>query len=169
MCALRALAWRPRIETQMSADSRILFTYDHWANRETLAALKRIGTPPEKSLRWFGHIIAAEDLWLTRLTNENRNVVVWPTMGISQCEVYLYEQIEDWNSFLATLTPEILNSTITYRNTKGESWTNTVQDILTHVPMHSAYHRGQIAADLRANGHEPPYTDYIEAVRRGHI
>lgn len=144
-------------------------SYDHWANREVLATLRRIGSPPEKSLRWFAHILAAQDLWLTRLTNENRKVVVWPTMRIDQCAVYLDEQIEDWDTYLATLTPEIMNSTVSYRNTKGEPWINTAQDILTHVPMHSAYHRGQIAADLRAHGHEPPYTDYIEAVRRGHI
>jgi uncharacterized damage-inducible protein DinB len=144
-------------------------TYDHWANRSVLDAFKRIGSPPEKSLRWFAHILAAEDLWLTRLTSETRNVVVWPSLNFAQCESYLEEQIEDWDSYLAKLTPDILASTITYRNTKGEPWTDTLQDILTHVSMHSAYHRGQIAADLRANGHEPPYTDYIEAVRRGHI
>ena len=148
---------------------RRLSTHDHWANREILAAFKRIGTPPEKSLRWFAHILAAEDLWLTRLTSETRNVVVWPSLNLTQCESYLDEQVEDWDSYLANLTPDRMTSTITYRNTKGESWTNTVQDILTHVPMHSAYHRGQIAADLRANGHEPPYTDFIEAVRRGYI
>lgn len=146
-----------------------LLTYDHWANREILAAFKRIGAPPEKSLRWFAHILAAEDLWLTRLTSETRNVVVWPSLNLTQCESYLDEQIEDWDSYLAKLTPDILTSTISYRNSKGELWTNTVQDILTHVPIHSAYHRGQIAADLRAHGHEPPYTDYIEPVRRGFV
>lgn len=146
-----------------------LFAYDHWANREILAALKRIGTPLDKSLRWFVHILAAEDLWLVRLTGADPKVDVWPTLTMDQCESYLNEQIAAWNAYLANLTSEIMNSTITYRNTKGEPWTNTVQDILTHVPMHSAYHRGQIAADLRAHGHQPPYTDYIEAVRRGHI
>jgi uncharacterized damage-inducible protein DinB len=41
--------------------------------------------------------------------------------------------------------------------------------VLTHVVLHGAYHRGQIAADLRAAGLEPPYTDFIEAARRGEI
>ena len=30
-----------------------------------------------------------------------------------------------------------------------------------HVIMHSAYHRGQIAADVRAAGLTPAYTDFI--------
>ena len=58
---------------------------------------------------------------------------------------------------------------VEYTNSKGEPWVNAVADVLHHVVMHSAYHRGQIAGDLRAAGHEPAYTDYIEAVRRGHL
>jgi len=44
-----------------------------------------------------------------------------------------------------------------------------VQDILTHVLLHSVYHRGQIAADLRAGGAQPPYTDFIHAARQNLI
>ena len=61
------------------------------------------------------------------------------------------------------------SSQITYKNSKGEAWTSAVEDILVHVTTHSAYHRGQIAADLRAAGIQPPYTDYIHAVRQGLI
>jgi uncharacterized damage-inducible protein DinB len=60
-----------------------------------------------------------------------------------------------------------LESGITYRNTKGEPWTNSVGDILMHVTMHSAYHRGQIAAAMRAEGHAPAYTDFIHGARQG--
>jgi len=38
---------------------------------------------------------------------------------------------------------------------------------LTHVIMHSAYHRGQIALEMRAAGMEPAHTDFIHAVRQG--
>ena len=43
---------------------------------------------------------------------------------------------------------------------------STVQDILTHVPFHSSYHRGQIAVQTRAEGVQPAYTDFIHAVRQ---
>jgi hypothetical protein len=104
-----------------------------------------------------------------RLTNADRKVEVWPDLTVDQCDSYLGEQIAAWDAYLAKLTPDILTSTITYRNTKGDLWTNTVADILIHVPMHSAHHRGQIIADLRMHGYEPPYIDFIEAVRRGHL
>ena len=53
-----------------------------------------------------------------------------------------------------------------YTNSRGEAWTSTVEEILTHVVIHSAYHRGQIASDVRASGGVPAYTDYIHAVRQ---
>ena len=40
-------------------------------------------------------------------------------------------------------------------------------DILTHVTMHGAYHRAQIAAAVRESGGEPAYTDFIHAARQG--
>ena len=44
-----------------------------------------------------------------------------------------------------------------------------MEDILTHVLLHSAYHRGQIASQVRAGGEQPAYTDFIHAVRQGLI
>jgi uncharacterized damage-inducible protein DinB len=62
--------------------------------------------------------------------------------------------------------PGALSQSVSYTNSKGEAWSSTVQEILTHLVIHSAYHRGQIASDLRAAGQEPAYTDYIHAVRQ---
>ena len=44
-----------------------------------------------------------------------------------------------------------------------------MEDVLLHVVMHSVYHRGQIATEVRAAGHTPAYTDYIQAVRTDSI
>jgi len=37
----------------------------------------------------------------------------------------------------------------------------TLRDTLTQIPMHSAYHRGQVNTRLRELGATPPLTDYI--------
>ena len=55
---------------------------------------------------------------------------------------------------------------ISYVNSKGESWSSQVDDVLLHVITHSAYHRGQIASDMRAAGLTPAYTDFIYAIRQ---
>ena len=49
----------------------------------------------------------------------------------------------------------------------GERFESTLGDSLQHGVLHGAYHRGQIAADVRAAGGEPAYTDFIHAAREG--
>jgi uncharacterized damage-inducible protein DinB len=61
----------------------------------------------------------------------------------------------------------MLNTTMTYRNSKGLEFTNSVGDTLTHVWLHGSYHRGQIAQAIRRAGHEPVNTDFITFVREG--
>ena len=74
-----------------------------------------------------------------------------------------------WAGFLDEPEGADLDGGVAYRNSQGEAWTSTVGDILTHVVSHSAYHRGQVASELRAAGFAPAYTDFIHAVRQGFI
>ena len=143
-----------------------LIRYDMWANRETLNSLEQ-GTPPSKSLRWMGHILGAEHVWMARLRSRHPALAVWPDLDVEECGKHLDELSRLWPVYLANLTPERLGETVSYTSSKGEPWTNTVEEILTHVTIHSAYHRGQIAADLRSAGSSPAYTDYIHAARQG--
>lgn len=62
-----------------------------------------------------------------------------------------------------------LAQTISYRNSKGEAFANLIVDVLTHVILHSAYHRGQIASHMRDTGQTPAYTDFIHGVRQGFV
>ena len=146
-----------------------LFDYDRWANREALASLRAAVSPPPRSRKLMGHIVAAELLWHSRLTGEKAALPVWPDLSAAQCETWLDDLERMWKSFLARSEPARLAERVAYTNTKGESFASTVEDVLTHVVIHSAYHRGQIAADVRAAGRQPAYTDFIHAVRTGHV
>jgi uncharacterized damage-inducible protein DinB len=113
----------------------------------------------------MGHIIAAELLWLARLERVPSPLPVWPDLSLQECEAMFPEL----SSRLVRALPAeagALTRPVPYTNSKGEPWTSTVEEILTHVVIHSAYHRGQIASDLRGAGQEPAYTDYIHAVRQ---
>lgn len=90
-----------------------------------------------------------------------------PEFNLAQCHSEVEELPPLWRAYLNQLTPEKLAESVSYMNSKGESWSNSVHDILTHVVMHSAYHRGQIAAEMRAAGKQPAYTDFIHGVRQG--
>jgi uncharacterized damage-inducible protein DinB len=145
-----------------------LIRYDVGANRETFRAIPEQATPP-KSLRWLAHIIGAEYLWLARMERAPASLPVWPDLSLGDCDERLNELSEQLLAVSARMTPARLAEKVAYTNSKGEPWTSTVEEILTHVVIHSAYHRGQIAADLRAAGQVPAYTDYIHAVRQGRI
>ena len=146
-----------------------LFRYDAWANREVGASLQAVNPAPARSVKLFAHILSAERLWLERLLGEKQTLPVWPDVTLAKCKRETDELADLWRDYLARLTEAGLGETASYKNTKGESWSSTRQDILLHVTMHSAYHRGQIAADMRAAGFTPAYTDFILAVRQGLI
>jgi uncharacterized damage-inducible protein DinB len=146
-----------------------LFSYDEWANREVLDSLQAVATPPARSINLMAHIVSAERLWLERLLVKKQTLPVWPQFTLEQCKREI-EQISGlWKNHLASLGEEGLPGSTTYRNTKGEGFTSQKQDILLHIIMHSAYHRGQIAADMRAAGFTPASTDFIHAVRQGFV
>ena len=145
------------------------FAYEAWANGEVLAAIKasRAGSTSGRPLQIMAHILSAQRLWLERLTQQPQSQPVWPECSPDQCETQMAELRRLWNKYLARLSSVALAEKITYRNSKGENWSNCVQDVLTHVVLHSAYHRGQIASLMRAGDDTPAYTDFIHALRQG--
>jgi uncharacterized damage-inducible protein DinB len=145
------------------------FTYDAWANREVLANLKTSSRSTARPLQLLSHILSAEQLWLERIRERPQTLPVWPEFNFDQCEMQIDECARLWLDLLAQLDSAALSKNVAYKNSKGEPWSSTIQDILTHVLLHSAYHRGQIASHIRANGEQPAYTDFILAVRRGLI
>jgi uncharacterized damage-inducible protein DinB len=147
------------------------YSYDAWANGEALSAVRSASAESNitRPLKVLSHILSAEQLWLERLRQQPQTIPVWPDCGIAQCEAQVAELARLWSEFLAGLADSNLAQKVNYKNSKGEPWSSTVQDVLTHVLLHSAYHRGQIAILLREAGASPAYTDFIHAVRQGFL
>ena len=143
------------------------FAHDEWANREFLRAMRTAGGESDRPLELMAHILSAERLWLERLKQQPQSSPVWPKSSLAQCEAQAAELGRRWLDYLAPITADELSKPVSYRNSKGALWTNTIGDILTHVILHSAYHRGQVASHMRASGQTPPYTDFIHGVRQG--
>lgn len=150
----------------MLKEFRRLFAYDAWANREVLAGLAALDTAPIRPIQLLAHIVSAEWLWLERLQQKPQSYAVWPDFTLPECRREIEELEQSWTAYVADLSLQRLLHAVEYTNSKGERWSNSISDILMHVVLHSAYHRGQIAIAVREAGCTPPYTDFIHAVRQ---
>jgi len=143
-----------------------LFAYDHWANQEVLRTLQALQQPPQRSVKLIAHVVGTQFVWYSRIIGTPSAVAVWPAWSVQETTAPMAEMAEKWKD-LALRGEEFLRAEISYANSKGEKWVSRNDDVLMHVVMHGAYHRGQIAADVRASGNEPPYTDFIHPTRAG--
>ncbi|HWN81946.1 MAG TPA: DinB family protein [Candidatus Udaeobacter sp.] len=143
--------------------------FNAWANRATWDALRAARVTPTKAIAVLAHIAGAESLWLTRLQQSDPMVKVWPAMSLADIDRELRSLAAIWRTRCQELSATELEREVSYTNSKGEHWRNRVSDILAHVTLHSSHHRGQICHFLAATGEKPPYVDYIECVRRGHL
>jgi uncharacterized damage-inducible protein DinB len=141
-----------------------LFAYDAWANARALGALK--DAQSQTALAPLAHLLVSEKIWLMRLRGEDTSVVdKSPGLSHAECASLFEEMRASYGSYISSLGEDDLGSKLTYRNFKGTEFRTPVGEILTHVAMHGAYHRGQVAKAMRAEGHAPADTDFITFVR----
>jgi uncharacterized damage-inducible protein DinB len=147
-------------------DYRKLFDYDYWANCETLASLRTVPSGAETPRKTFSHVIGSQRVWLSRFENPAPpSARPWPDLTLEECASAIEDLRRQWEELLDKLTPEKLAGELTYKTTKGIEYRTPVDDILMHLVLHSAYHRGQVAAGVREAGGKPAATDYVVYVR----
>jgi uncharacterized damage-inducible protein DinB len=142
-----------------------VFQHLEWADARVLESLRDAHTILKKDLDLYSHILGSEHTWLSRINGVPAKIAIWPTLTLDECEKLAAENAAAYQKLASELTPESRERRITYRNSAGDQFTSTMEDILTHVSLHGAYHRGQIAVSLRASGSVPIPTDYIAFVR----
>lgn len=85
----------------------------------------------------------------------------WPALDLEACAAELERTAAELDCFLSSPAATELERVVAYTNSKGEAFETPVDEILTHLFAHGPYHRGQIAAEVRAAGGTPLNTDYI--------
>jgi uncharacterized damage-inducible protein DinB len=152
----------------MDASLRQLFEHLRWADERVQESLTEAVNPPPHTLDLFAHVVAAEHVWLSRMRGEKPEVAVWPKLSLSQCLELGTRNADEFLALVESLDEIGLDSGVTYKNSAGVEFTSSFRDILLHVALHGAYHRGQISAAIRAGGDTPAPTDYIAFVRGTH-
>ncbi len=142
-----------------------LMTHLAWADERALSALHAAPGAEPRLLELYSHVLGAEHVWLSRIAGIPAKVAVWPGLTLEGCATLAKENHTELHALVNETTRERLDRPVTYRNSAGLEFTSTVEDILLHVCIHGAYHRGQVASKLRAGGFTPQPTDYIAWVR----
>jgi uncharacterized damage-inducible protein DinB len=149
---MKTLSWIRRLHGSVS-----------WADDRVLGSLDERFT---EARRYFDHVLAAERVWLLRLRGEDSSgQEIWPHLSEAEARSLAAENREGYRSYLESLSDDDLERRIEYINQSGRRYRTTIGDILIHVAMHGAYHRGQVARAVRQAGGVPINTDYITYVR----
>jgi uncharacterized damage-inducible protein DinB len=138
-----------------------LLQYDYWANLRIIEALELVDTPPERAVLLTSHILNAQMVWFTRVTNDHLILSVWDLLPVSWLKETADLSYKKWESYIMDMEEGDFGTIIKYQNTKGEHHETPICDLLTHLSHHAAYHRGQIIEALKPVLRPLPTTDYI--------
>ena len=142
----------------MKAFLKDIYGYQHLLNQKLLDLfIEHPEKISDKSIYLFSHSLNAQLIWNSRILDRSF-IGLREVYTVAECKTLEETHYEE---SLKILNDYDLDNMISYQNTKGEIFTNSVQEILFHASNHYTHHRGQIIADLRASGIEPIITDYI--------
>ena len=146
--------------------------YDRWANLRLLRAAMELGWEAFQkpvggsfpSLHGtFVHLLWAEHLWLERWQG-NSIALTLDGSSYPDAETLLaaFEKVHAKQlDYLGGLPSFAADQIITYVNFQGQTWRYPLGEMVQHLVIHSAYHRGQAASQLRLLDALPPQTDYL--------
>jgi uncharacterized damage-inducible protein DinB len=153
-------------------DIRILFGFNYWAKARLMSVLESLSD--EQFTKDLGsshggihgtllHIVGAENIWLSRWTDQTVLKLLdpkdYPTLGAVRKK---WDEVEHGTSeFISSLTEENISAIVTYKTMEGKQFSNPLWQMMQHVVNHSSYHCGQIVTMLRQLGVKPIGTDLI--------
>ncbi len=113
---------------------------------------------PEKVRRLMSHMLNALEIWVSRIEHREAECETWEEHETStlhalnrKCHDAIFHLLETGN----------LKKSHAYVNSEGQAFSNTLDEVLTHLVIHSAHHRAQIATLWSDAGIKPPPCDFI--------
>ena len=150
-----------------------LYDYNVWANERILNHLKslpvevfscQVGNVFPSIAIALGHIAAVDEVWFYRMKAESPlSIDTNQFNNIDEAWNYFNKLHYEVKEFL--LKKEDLEAAVTYKNTRGMEFNNTISEIVQHMVNHGTYHRGNITSILRQIEYSGISTDYIEYLR----
>ena len=149
-----------------------LFAQKSWANNELFNLLATVN--PEQhaqavhtAIRTLNHIHVVERIFQAHLLGESHgyaatNTDATPELGELQFAV---AETDAWfERYTTSVDDTQLSERLTFRFTDGDAGTMTREEMLLHVILHGAYHRGNVGQVLKSIAIAPPrdlYTKFL--------
>jgi uncharacterized damage-inducible protein DinB len=147
-------------------------TYNRWANLKLLRSASELSAEAFKKPitssfssvhKTFVHLLWAECLWFERW--QSRSFVACLNPDDFPSAESLCTAIQDIHSrqleFLEALPLSAADQIIGYDNAQHERWEYKLRDMVQHLILHSAFHRGQLGTLFRQLGIAPPHIDFL--------
>jgi uncharacterized damage-inducible protein DinB len=147
--------------------------YNQWANDKLITLLiqkapelieKEIGSSYATIKQTFLHMADAELIWHARLTDAD-----FPDLPSKAGKpiTFLKEADQLLTDFLSSKSEDYFIQATSYKNLKGDAFTNMNNAILMHIFNHATFHRGQVVSMLRNAGYKGQIesTDFISFER----
>jgi uncharacterized damage-inducible protein DinB len=100
------------------------------------------------------HLWDAEVIWLKRM--QGISLTSWPSQNFSGTKDDLITGVvnssKELLNFIELKGTDFLPSKISYKNMKGDSFEDVIENILYHIVNHGSYHRGQVTTLLHELG-----------------
>lgn len=142
----------------MTSFFKEIFQFHHQANNALIEPLtSHQASLPHECQALFCHLLNAQQIWNARILGEEPGEV----FALFAPESYYYHNEAHHLNTLRILDNIPLDMSISYQNTQGKSFKNSVREILFHINNHSTHHRAQIVMKMRESGLIPQPSDYI--------
>jgi len=140
------------------AELNKLIGHTLWANEEWITFIDASFPADEYLLTRMSHILLGEQAWFQRILGEEPDRKIWQTLTIPQ----LRELHAKHKRIYGELRAGNIARVIPFKRFTGEAYQSPISDILLHLTLHGAHHRGQMATYVSKQGKPPINTDYIQ-------
>ncbi|GKS77364.1 DinB family protein [Acidovorax sp. SUPP950] len=135
---------------------RTLFNYRAWANAELLKKMENFdidlhAQDREAALRLVNHTYVVDKIFAAHLMGTGHEFTTDNTADtppLRDLRAALTASDEWYQNFLETVTPEQLSESVSFVFTDGDRGCMSREEMLTHLIIHSGYHRGEVGRIL---------------------
>ncbi len=169
----------------LKANFELMADYNQWMNKSIYLAASKLSADELSKERgaFFGsiigilnHIFVGDTIWLKRFADHPSELKALNSIRALEkpksLDAILYHEFRDLESarirmddviqeFAHELTGEVLASSLSYSNTKGEQFNKNLGHLIQHFFNHQTHHRGQVTTLLSQAGIDAGVTDLL--------